>query len=141
MRKRLRSLRGLKHCFFFCDEPCSPFSFGWQLFRAQAEAKRAERETLMKKISPDQRAAFLAQEDEVGDPSSRPKLLHVFSLCVSRGYALGRLAIMPPSVSGALGEEARRAKEPARAARFGPLSLRERPSRRPGRPAKATIRK
>jgi hypothetical protein len=69
--------------FSFCDESCSPFSFGWQFFRAQAEAKRAERETLIKKMSPDQRAAFLAQEDEVGDPSSRLKLLHVCSICAS----------------------------------------------------------
>jgi hypothetical protein len=37
-----------------------------QFFRAQAEAKRIERDKMLKKMSAEQRAAFLAEEDEVG---------------------------------------------------------------------------
>jgi len=44
-----------------------------QYFRAQAEAKRVERDKMLSKMSSEQRAAFLAEEDQVGSPTLNNK--------------------------------------------------------------------
>ena len=51
-------------------------SISAQYFRAQAEAKQAERETMLRKMSPEQRERFLAEEAEA-DAHDKLKSKHV----------------------------------------------------------------